>query len=123
MRAKEEFAASIRPHIAAIEAALLRLPDKEFQETYAYDLFGRVCDIKVAGKSFSYDDIVDVLKLMERVLMCMQLDKIGIDMKLVECFIEFGQCVSELMSDVFDDEALIEECWEYIDFVGCTYRY
>jgi chemotaxis protein histidine kinase CheA len=123
MRAKEEFAASIRPHLASIEVALLRLPDKEFQETYAYDLFGRVCDLKVAGKRVSYNDIVDVLKLMEQVLLCMQLDTISINMKLVDCFIEFGHCVSELMCDVFDDEALIEDCLGYGNFAGCTYRF
>ena len=119
MRAKEEFAASIRPHLACIEAALLRLSDKEFSETYAYDLFGRVCDVKIAGKLVTFDDIVDVLRLMERVLLNMQFDEIGIDMKMVDCFIEFSHCVSELMSDAFDDEVLLDECCHNGVLIDC----
>ena len=122
MNAKKRFADSASDVIGRIEGVLTRLSHKEFTTTTAYDLYGCVRDIKSAGVDFAYDDIVDSLWLMEKLLLSMLTNVIRYDMEMVDCFIEFSNCVSELVSVTFDDEILMEEYYVSEVLVGCLPR-
>lgn len=121
MNVKEKFIDNAFDVLERIEVVLVRLPQGEFSSTVAYELFGCVNDIKTAGATFLYSDIVDSLWLMEKVLLSMHSNAIGFDVEMIDCFIEFSNCVSELMSGVFDDETIIDDINDDV-LVGCAPR-
>ncbi len=122
MNAKERFVDSAFDVLGRIEVVLTRLSHKEFSSTVAYDLYGSVRDIKFAGVSFSYNDVVDALWLMEKLLLSIRTNAIKYDMDMVDCFIEFSNCVSELVSDTFDDEIIVDDYYVNDALIGCMPR-
>lgn len=105
--ARVRFATDVRHVLVRMEVLLLGFSAEEFSGTDVYELFGCVRDIKTAGASFSLDDVVTSMRLMEGVLLSMRCYEIGFDKDVVDCFIDFSDCVGDLMSDDFGDEATI----------------